>query len=38
MKKAFFTLLTLICAVALQAQMNFTPMRGNARVLAYRAP
>lgn len=38
MKKAFFTLLTLICAVALQAQMNFTPMRGNARVLSYRAP
>ncbi len=38
MKKAFFTLLSLICALALQAQMNFTPMRGNARVLSYRAP
>lgn len=38
MKKTFFTLVALICAVALQAQVNFTPMRNNARVLSYRAP
>ena len=38
MKKTFLTLVALICAVALQAQVNFTPMRNNARVLSYRAP
>lgn len=38
MKKTFFTLVALICAITLQAQVNFTPMRNNARVLSYRAP
>ena len=38
MKKTLVTLVALVCAVALQAQMKFAPMRDNANVLTYRAP